>query len=242
MKSKYLFSVLFLSAIFSLAQEIDLPQPRGYINDFANLIGAEAESKLSELLSALEEKTTAEMAVVILESIAPYDIELYAVKLFEEWGIGKRGKDNGVLLLVALKERKIRIEVGYGLEGALPDALCKQIIEREIVPYFKKGEYEKGILLGVSTIVGLVGKEYGVEIKGVKRTLPRAEGAPSLLELFFSLIIFLLLFRIFGVFGIFFFPFGGYRGGYWSSGGGGFGGLGGFGGGLSGGGGASGGW
>lgn len=225
----------------ALAQEIKFPQPRGYVNDFANIISDQVEYKIDGLLSSLEKLTTVQVAVVTVPSIAPYDIELYAVKLFETWGIGHKGKDNGVLLLVALKERKVRIEVGYGLEGALPDAICKQIIENYIIPYFKKGDFDHGILAGVSQIVKYVAREYGVnpdDISGYKNYTPPKGGNP-LLGFIIYLILFAVLIRIFGIFGIFFLPSGG---GYWGGGGGGFGGFGGFGGGMSGGGGASGGW
>jgi uncharacterized protein len=245
MRYRKVFSILFIILIlfsFAFAQEIKFPRPRGYVDDFANIISEQVEYKIEGLLSSLEKVTTAQVAVVTVSSIAPYDIELYAVKLFETWGIGKKGKDNGVLLLVAVKERKVRIEVGYGLEGALPDAICKQIIENYIIPYFKKDNFSDGILAGVSQIVKYVAREYGIspdQISGYKDYAPpRSRGNPLLGFIIYLILLFIFV-RIFGIFGIFFLPSGG---GYWGGGGGGFGGFGGFGGGMSGGGGASGSW
>lgn len=243
------FNKIFLSLFLLLswasvsAQELKFPRPRGYVNDFANIIPDTQELQLQSLLLSLEKLTTAQVAVVIMPSIAPYDIEYYAVKLFETWGIGQKGKDNGVLLLVAVKERRVRIEVGYGLEGALPDAICKQIIEKYIIPYFKQGNYGKGISAGVSQIVKYIAREYNIDpsqISGYKVYSPQPQRGNSLIGFIIYFILLFIFIRIFGIFGVFLLPTG--RGGYWGGGGGGFGGFGGFGGGMSGGGGASGGW
>ncbi|MCK4463846.1 MAG: TPM domain-containing protein, partial [Candidatus Omnitrophica bacterium] len=116
--------ILFLTAPLCFAQ--DFPPPRGYVNDFADILSNEYETKLNAFASELENKTTSQIAIVTIDSIKPYEIEDYAVRLFEKWGIGKKGKDNGVLILLALSDRNLRIEVGYGLEGAIPDAIAKQ--------------------------------------------------------------------------------------------------------------------
>jgi len=247
-----LFSIVvaFLPAVFVYAQE-QLPEPSGYVNDFAHVLSGDDKTELESLFSELEAKTSAETAVVTVESTRPLDIEGYAVKLFEKWGIGKKGKDNGILLLVALKDRKVRIEVGYGLEGVVPDALAKQIIAQVIIPAFKKGDYSRGIVAGSLSLVNLVAKEYQVSLAGAKDLAPISaqKTVPSsarLISLLFFIIIFglgrgLLWWMILT-------PGNRRRGGFWYGGGmggssGGFsGGFGGFGGGFSGGGGASGGW
>jgi uncharacterized protein len=250
-----LLHVLFVS--HSLAQEPAIPQPSGYVNDYAGILSREHTYALTALIGEIEQKTTAQIAVVILNTIYPLDIESYAVKLFEKWGIGQKGKDNGVLLLVALRDRKVRIEVGYGLEGAIPDALAKIIINDYIVPSFKTGDYNSGIAKGAVAIAKLVAKEYNVELSEYG-SLPQSVPIPqeptflqSLFQFIFTLlfILFFLSFRMGFLWWFLLMP--GTRrrrGGFWYGGGyggnaGGFsGGFGGFGGGLSGGGGASGGW
>lgn len=234
---------------FALAQNKPaFPEPRGYVTDQAGLLKPQTARHLEGLITYINQKTTAEVAVVTLNSIEPYTIEDYAVRLFEDWGIGRKGKDNGVLLLVALKERRVRIEVGYGLEGAITDGTAGEIIRRIITPDFKEGLYDQGLLEGTEAILRLVAKEYNVELpKGLSfKTRSRVKSERSF-GIFDILIFFVFLFVLFvlfktGLWPILFFgfPFGG---GGWSRGGGSFGGgFGGFGGGLSGGGGASGGW
>ncbi|MCQ9208908.1 MAG: TPM domain-containing protein, partial [Omnitrophica bacterium] len=122
----------FSSSLF--AQEIVFPSPRGYINDFANLISLEDSQKLNSLAAALEQKTTAELSVVTLKTIKPYEIQDYSVRLFEQWKIGKAGKDNGILLLVAIDDKEVWITTGYGLEGAIPDAEASKVYRNIIVP------------------------------------------------------------------------------------------------------------
>ena len=112
----------------------DIPEPQGrWVNDYANVISAEYRAKLSDLIEELEEKTQAEVAVVTVESIAPYDEKEYARQIFDKWRPGKKGKDNGVLVLLAISERLWRIETGYGVEGILPDGLCGQIGRQELL-------------------------------------------------------------------------------------------------------------
>jgi uncharacterized protein len=224
------------------------PKPLGYVTDLAALLTPQSARHLERLITFINQKTTAEVAVVTLNSIEPYPIEDYAVRLFEDWGIGRKGKDNGVLLLVAAKERRVRIEVGYGLEGAITDGTAGEIIRRIITPAFKEGRYDQGLLAGTEAILRLVAKEYNVELpqglsfKTQTRIKPKgSSGLGSVLLFFISLFFLFILFKT-GLWPLLFFgfPFGG---GGWSRGGGSFGGgFGGFGGGLSGGGGASGSW
>jgi uncharacterized protein len=204
---------------------------------------------------ALEQKTTAEIAVVTLKTTRPYDIHDYSVRLFEKWKIGKAGKDNGVLLLVAVEDKKAWITTGYGLEGAIPDAEASRVYQGIIRPYFKKGEFSKGILAGSIALVDLAAKEYNVTIKDLpnltRQYVRPVQKSPlaSFIEGLFTLIFFILIFGFrMGLFGFLLFGSGRRRGGHWYGGGvggtsGGFGGgFGGFGGGFTGGGGAGGGW
>lgn len=239
----------------AFAQEADFPQYRGYINDFANLINPADYQKLNALVIALEQKTTAEIVVVTLKTTNPYDVQDYSVKLWEKWKIGKAGKDNGILLLVAIDDRKVWITTGYGLEGAIPDAEASKVYRNIIAPYFKKGEFSKGIVAGTIALVNLTAKEYNVRIQDLpdltKAYVQPVQKSPltSFLEGLFTLLFFILIFGFrLGLFGFLLLGSGRRRGGYWYGGGlggtgGGFsGGFGGFGGGFTGGGGAGGRW
>jgi len=143
-----LLSFLLFCSI-GLCEESDFPKPVGFVNDFAGIMTESQLKQSTEIAENLKKDTTAEIVVITVKTIKPYTLEEYSVKLFEKWGIGRRGKDNGVLLLVTMEERKIKIEVGYGLEGVLPDGLCGEIIRNYIVPEFKKGDFGKGVLDGV---------------------------------------------------------------------------------------------
>ena len=252
MKKILLLAILLIWAAAAVQMPADAEEPRfpqysGYVNDFANVISSDEEAKITSIIRAVEQSTTAEIAVLTLPTIAPLTIELYAVKLFEKWGIGKKGKDNGVLIILAMKERAGRIETGYGLEGALPDAVCAQISRKVMVPYFKKGEFGKGLLAGTMVAAKYIGREYNVDLEkvlseaGYQKVMKGTSHGGSILGTIFTLIVFILIFGMrMGLFGFLLFG----RPGYWSRGGytgsGGFGGgFGGFGGGMSGGGGSS---
>lgn len=251
MKKVFILPIIFLFIVINkcYAQEVEYPKPIGYVNDFANVIPDKDEIEISQLIYELKQKTKGvEIAVVTIESIAPLTIEEYAVRLYEKWGIGKKGVDNGVLVLLAIKERKMRIEVGYGLEGVLPDGKCGEIRDRFMIPYFKQGEFGKGVVYGTVAIIQIVVDEYNVQLKGCKgySYSRQREYEPSYSPL--QILLFLLLILLFGK--VLSFPLALLSGGYWYRGGGsviggfggGFGGFSGFGGGLSGGGGASGSW
>ncbi len=231
------------------AQDIPIPSPRGYANDFAGVIAAEDEEKIALLGLELEQKTGAQLAVVTVQEMGGVTAEEYAVRLFETWGIGNKEKDNGVLLFLAMQERRLRIEVGYGLEGVVSDGISGEILDRYVLPRFRENDYSQGMLLGAQAIAGVIAKDAGVEITGsvdVGSGGSSGEGSDIGGILFIILIVFLIIAtrgRIIPWFLLGSFMGGGGRGG--GFGGGGFsnrgfgGGFGGFGGGMSGGGGAS---
>jgi len=128
------------------------PRPTGRVSDFANLLSDSVEASLEARLSQLEQDTTAEVAVVTIISLEGDTMADYAVRLFQDWGIGKAGKDNGVLFITALAEHDVRIEVGYGLEAVITDGRAGRILDRDVVPQYKNGDYEAGILAGVDSI------------------------------------------------------------------------------------------
>ena len=132
------------------------PRPSGHVNDFAQVLTADDRAYLENFLRTLERDTTAEVVVVTVTSLDGLTIEEYANRLFADWGIGTKTKDNGVLLLVAPAERKVRIEVGYGLEGSLPDGLAGEIIRTAIVPEFQQGNMRRGIGRGLDRISRVV--------------------------------------------------------------------------------------
>lgn len=140
----------------SSASAQSFPQPDGHVNDFASLLTVEDRTLLSSQLTELEEATSAELALVTIRSLEGRSVEEYATALFAEWGIGKKGSDNGVLILVAPDDRAMRIEVGYGLEGVLPDGLAGAVIRETFLPRFRDDDYRTGILEGTARVAGII--------------------------------------------------------------------------------------
>jgi uncharacterized protein len=135
-------------------------KPVNYVSDFANVLTDSQEAQLNSKLEAEEKNTSNEISVVTINSLDGDTIENYAVKLFEEYKIGKKDKDNGALLLIAVNDHKLRIEVGYGLEGVLTDLESYQIITNDITPEFKNGNYFSGIDKGTDSIIKSIEGEY----------------------------------------------------------------------------------
>ena len=147
-----LFAVLAALFAFPAAAQPIFPALSGRVVDEGQLLSRDKEAELTRRLEALEQQTGDQLVVVTLRSLEGYDIADYGYQLGREWGIGRRGADNGVLLIVAPEERKVRIEVGYGLEPVLTDAMSAQIIENDILPAFRNGGFERGITQGVEAI------------------------------------------------------------------------------------------
>ncbi|MDI6731130.1 MAG: TPM domain-containing protein, partial [Candidatus Margulisbacteria bacterium] len=187
----FLLLLISSSLVFS---EMKFPEPSGYVNDYASLLSSGERQQLNALALSLEQKTSAELAIAIVQTVSPYDIDLYAVKLFEKWKIGKKSKDNGVLILLVLQERKIRIEVGYGLEGALPDALCGQILDAYAIPNFKAGQYGKGLIETAQAVSRAIFGDSRVVAPGKKLTSEGGLGS-YFLYIIIALIILGIIFR-----------------------------------------------
>lgn len=134
------------------------PKPTGRVNDFANVIDSAVETALDQRIDQLEQKTTSEIAVVTVTSLDGMEVEEYANKMFKAWGIGQAKQDNGVLVVVSPTDRAMRIEVGYGLEGVLPDGLAGQIIREDFIPRFRDGDFSGGINTGVNHVIDIVEK------------------------------------------------------------------------------------
>jgi len=146
--------IAFLFPLLALAQSF--PALTGRVVDAANLLKPEERTALETKLKAHEDKTSDQVVVATVPSLEGYEVEDYANRLFRHWQLGQKDKNNGVLLLVAPKERKVRIEVGYGLEGALTDALSKVIITTAVAPQFQKGDFAGGIDAGVDAILSIL--------------------------------------------------------------------------------------
>lgn len=150
-----LLLVVFFATAFlnkSFAQTISLPAPTGFVNDFANVLSSGQKQALESQLQSYEQQTTNEISVVTVKSLHGDTIDDYTVRLFEQWKIGKKAKDNGILFLASIDERKIHIEVGYGLEPYLTDSDAGNIIRNIIAPQFQKGDYYTGISSGLNAI------------------------------------------------------------------------------------------
>jgi uncharacterized protein len=227
MKKILLFLSVIIFAVTLQAQDIlKKPNPPKLVNDAAVVLSPEQKAILEEKLVALDDSTSNQIVVVLIKTLNDYPIEDYAVKLFRDWGIGNKNTNNGILILAAIDDRKIRIEVGYGLEGAMPDITTASIIRNDITPNFKQENYYRGLDEAIESLSKAAVGEY--KVKRETTTSSKGKRFPR------SLIFFVILFIILGI------GRGGGRGGGGIGGGGG--GFGGFGGGSSGGGGASGSW
>lgn len=223
------------------------PGPRSYVNDLAGVLDAGTARKLDGALAELDAKARAQVAVLTVKSLDGADLETYAVKTYKKWGIGDKKTNRGVLLLVAVDDHKSRIEVGYGLEGILPDGLTGAIQDKYMVPYFKAGDYSSGISQGALAVASVIARDSGVSISGGYDEARRGRPLPPLTfgqKVIAALLIVLFLYFVIRHPILAYFLLnaitrgGGSLGG---GGGGGFGGggFGGFGGGASGGGGSS---
>jgi len=253
--SGLIFIYCFLAAGISFAS-VTLPDmPEQYVTDLAWIINDDAEARLNAYLRELEQKTTAQVIVLTIESLEGESLEEFSLKTAEKWKLGQKGKDNGLLLLVSLKDKEYRFEVGYGIESILPDSLIGSIGREFLVPNFRKGDYSSGIFLAVLAAANKIASNEGVEITGMPKFETRGLGQgvrgkkqigvfDAIIGIAFLIGLLILFIKNPRLFLLLMLAssMGGRRGG-WSGGGGfGGGGFGGGGGGGFGGGGASGSW
>lgn len=241
--SSFIFFILLFPCLVSGQ---DYPKPESWVSDYAGVIPSSTESKMELWADAVKRETGAEIAVVTIRSLGGMDIESFAADLFRAWGIGERGRDNGVLILLAVQDRKVRIEVGYGLEPILPDGKTGGILDDFVLPDLRNGNYGEGLSKALTAVAGVIAEDAGVQIEGIKqaahgrqpavRSSRKSSGIFPILIFIFLMIVtrgrilpWLLLSGMMG----------GGRGGGGFGGGSFGGGFGGFGGGMSGGGGAS---
>ncbi len=159
-------AVLLLVAGVVSGHATEVPYLGGRVNDNAGLLTSETSAALEAMLKAHEDSTSDQVVVLTVSTLEGEEIEPFAIKVAETWKLGRKGKDNGVLLLVSKNERKVRIEVGRGLEGNLTDLTCGRIIRHEIVPRFKEGDYDGGIRAGVASILAAIAGEYTADTAG----------------------------------------------------------------------------
>src|SRR5215468_5778493 len=198
-------AILICAAIPSaLSQRKNFPAYTGHVNDFANILDQQTKEKLELWLTNFENLTGAQIAVVTIPSLEGRPIEEYANELYRAWGIGAKtgeNKDKGALLLVAVQDRRIRLEVGYGLEGDLPDGLAGEIIRR-MRPELQQSKYSEAMIIGVRSILDTLAEKWNVNIAGIEdrryayhapTQQPLGGGAASLLCLLVGMLIFFLL-------------------------------------------------
>jgi uncharacterized protein len=152
--------VLISSFLFIGCTSGTLPEPKGFVNDFAGILSDKEEKSLEAILVQYEEQTSNEIAVVTVKSLGGKSVEDYTMALAEKWQVGKEDKDNGVIILVAQEEKKIRIEVGYGLEPVLTDLTAKQIIDNEMTPRFKQDDFSGGIENATKAVMAVIAGTY----------------------------------------------------------------------------------
>lgn len=264
-KRQLFISLLLVALSFSGWAQGDFPEkptPPRLVNDFTETLSDQEVRQLENKLVAYNDSTSSQVSIVLINSVGPYDISDYAFQLGDKWGIGRKDRDNGILILAAMKDRKVFIATGYGMEGAIPDILAKRIVDQLIVPNFRTEDYYTGLEEATDMIFKLASGEYDGE------NLRSSEKPGVALPLLFVIIMVMGIFSFFrnrkdnnnhmggkrggvdffttmmlasmlggnrGKFG----DFSSGRGGFGGSGGGGFGG---FGGGSFGGGGAGGSW
>src|SRR3972149_5905588 len=191
-----LFVCFFLCFCLS-AKAQDLPVPQRYVEDRANIISDIVEKNLNGYLQELEQKTGAQMIVLTINTTDGIPIETYAIELATKWKLGQKGKDNGVLVVVAKDDRAYRIEVGYGLEGVLPDGFCGTVGRGYFVPKFQKGQFSEGIYQGVVILVNKIAEEGGIKITGMPSMADMRKKANERQNPYFSLLSLLLFFAFF---------------------------------------------
>ncbi len=188
-----ILSLIFLALLKSegLAREVMPPKPASYFNDYAGVVSTTTAQRLNQTLEDFEKSTSSQIVVAVFPRMQTDSaLEDYTRRIAETWKVGQQGKNNGAVLFVFVQERRMRIEVGYGLEGALPDALGKRIVDDEIAPYFKRGDYDGGLTAGVTALLQAARGEY----KGTGRTVnQRGNPGGFIFILFWGVVLILIL-------------------------------------------------
>lgn len=186
---KLLFALLLL-LISTVCVAAEVPPLRSYVNDYAGMLSPGVAQQLEQELAAFERSDSTQIVILTVPSLEGEVLEQYSIKVVEKWQLGQKGKDNGALLLIVKNDRKVRIEVGRGLEGTLTDLVSGRIIRNEITPAFKQGDYDRGIVRGVGAIMATVRGEYKAEGRDIRQG---KNSAPPIL----TLLLFVLVASVF---------------------------------------------
>ncbi|WP_442588603.1 TPM domain-containing protein [Pedobacter sp. AW31-3R] len=187
---KRIIIVLLLSLFFIPGYSQEFPaKPTKLVNDYTGTLSASQIQQLEDKLVAFDDSTSTQVAIAILKSVGEYDINEYAMGLGRSWGVGGAKNNNGVMIVVAIGDRKIAIQTGYGVEGVLPDIITKRIIENEIKPYFKSGDYYAGLEAGTTAIIKYTKGEY----KNDKPKAAKKGGALSGLILIVIIVVIIII-------------------------------------------------
>ncbi|KPJ76196.1 MAG: methanol dehydrogenase [Deltaproteobacteria bacterium SG8_13] len=189
-----LLAVVF-ALLASRAAALDVPPLQGRVNDTAGILSPATERQLDAVLKDLEQTDSTQIVVLTVPSLQGENLEEFSIRVAEKWQIGQKGLDNGALLLIAKKERKLRIEVGYGLEGRLTDLVSGRIIRNVIVPRFREGSFDQGVADGVAAMIGVVKGEFTPPQQARRRPEGEGSGFPRGL---FALFAFLFLINMLG--------------------------------------------
>lgn len=207
---RFFLWILFLPVgVTASRAATELPALQGRVNDYAGQLSADQAAQLESLLRSYEQESSNQLVLAIVPNMAGETIETYAVRLFEKWKLGDKKRDNGVLLLVSLEERRMRIEVGYGLEGRLTDAISSAILQETLMPSFRQGRYFEGIFRAFQQIIAATQGEYQGASKSSFSGRKAMGGGGVILFVIFVSVMLLLSRR-------------GRRGAYWTSGSDGF--------------------
>jgi uncharacterized protein len=198
MLKKYLLAcMLFLASSFAVAQ--DYPEkPTTLVTDYTNTLSANDKTQLEHKLVAFNDSTTTQIAVVIIKSVGPYDIAEYGAGLGRKWGIGQKGKNNGIVILVALDDHKVTIQTGYGAEGAVPDVITNQIINNDITPAFKQGNYYGGLDAATTSLMRYIGGEYKAQNDTPAQANDNGGGGSIGIIIMIVIVVAILIFRNIG--------------------------------------------
>ena len=188
---KTVCAIVLMLLLPQLACAVEVPQLRGRVNDYANMLSPAASQRLEQTLADFESSDSTQIVILTINSLEGESLEEYAIKVAEAWRIGQTRLDNGAILLIARQERKVRIEVGRGLEGVLTDLVSGRIIRGDMAPHFKKNDYDSGITAGVASVIKVVRGEYKAQPRDLKQGKKSAEPVYTLLIFLLVAVVFL---------------------------------------------------
>ena len=200
MFKKIIFICIFILSVGLVCAQDFPPRPNTLVTDYTNTLALQDKAALEHKLVAFDDSTSTQIAVVLIHSVGSYDIAQYGAALGRKWGIGTKGKNNGILLLVALDDRKVTIQTGYGAEGAVPDAITSQIIQQDIKPYFKQTNYYAGLDAATTSLMKYMKGEYKADKRAqdVQQNDGDGGGGSIGVLVFIVIVILILVFRNIG--------------------------------------------